>query len=145
MEITLAVEEFSQHLKTVTRKLAQQYPNDATIYRADKRIMSAIATLPVTVVDMVGPQLYKYRNEIYAVHDDASKAHIFLDNDFGEDLAACKDGEKVDLALYIIPKLKEHARSLPAEAQKEYMATVVQMLDAYVDYLYHKKMAALQG
>lgn len=127
------VESFNHHLKVLARDLARRYPADAMVFRAQKRIMTAIAIDPLSVIKKVGPYLYSYREQIYNLDDDAEA--FFLENTFDAELKSGVSQEKVDMLSYLIPKAKECARSLPSEDKKEYAVLVTAMLDDYIEYL----------
>jgi hypothetical protein len=124
------VESFNHGLKVLTRDLARRHPADATIFRAQKRIMAVIAVSPLFVIDTVGPYLYRYREQIY----QGAEA-FFIENSFDAELKACIDQEKADMVSYIIPRAKECARALPADEKEQYKELVVALLDDYLEYL----------
>lgn len=124
------VEEFNTILKKMTCELAVRYPGDATISRAKKRILLALDLDPIRIVDTVGPYLYKYRAEVYA-GDDA----FFMENDYDSELRADAGSEKVDLAAYIIPKVKTAWGESDAAQREGYKQVVQSLLDVYLDYL----------
>lgn len=127
------IESFSHHLKVLTRDLAKRYPSDAMVFRVQKRIITGVAINPVYVINIVGPYLYKYREQIYNL--DANAEAFFLENDFDAELKECVNQDKVDMISYLIPKVKECARGLPPDDKKEYFALVTAMLDDYIEYL----------
>jgi len=127
------VEQFNHHLKVLVRDLAKRYPNDALVFRAQKRAMTAISLDPLYVTDTVGQYLYDYREQIYNLNEETEA--FFLENTFDAELKACVDQEKFDMVSYIIPKAKECARSLPPDEKAEYVELVVSMLDCYIEYL----------
>jgi hypothetical protein len=127
------VESFNRNLKVLTRDLGKRYPNDAMFSRAQKRVMTVIAVDPLFVIDAVGPYLYNYRDQIYNLDENAES--FFLENSFDTELKASINQEKADMVGYIIPKVKECARTLPADEKEQYKALVVALLDDYVEYL----------
>ena len=46
-----------------------------------------------------------------------------------------KDAEKIDMVEYIIPRAKQSYRTLGEEDRKQYRATVIALLDTYLDYM----------
>jgi len=131
-EIFGAIDRFTTGLKLLTRSLTTRCPNDATIWRAEKRIMTGIALDPLFVVNTVGSYLYKYRDEIVNFNDDTER--FFMQNDFDDELKAGVDSEKVDLTAYIIPRAKEIARDLSAQEKQELIDIVTDLLADYTDY-----------
>jgi hypothetical protein len=134
-------EQFNHTLKVLTCDLARRYPNDAMVYRAEKRIMAVVDFYPLFVIDEVGPYLYKYRKQIFALHDAnaaAAAEAFFMDNTYDTDLKASVNQEKADMVSYIIPKAKECARSLPALEKQQYIDAIVSLLDDYIEYLSEK-------
>jgi len=127
------VEQFNHNLKVLTRDLSQRHPNDAMIYRAEKRIMAVIDLDPLFVIDAVGPYLYHYREQIYNL--DKKNEEFFLENTYDTELKAAVNQEKVDMVSYIIPKAKETARTLPPHEMQQYKDLVVNLLDDYIEYL----------
>jgi hypothetical protein len=127
------VESFNHNLKVLARDLAKQFPNDAMVFRAQKRAMTVIAVDPLFVIDAVGPYLYSYREQIYNLDENAEA--FFLENDFDAELKASVNQEKADMVSYLIPKAKECARALPPNEKEEYKALVVSLLDDYIEYL----------
>lgn len=129
-------EAFNHTIRALVRDLAEQYREDATIYRAQKRVMIATAADPLFVIREVGPYLYDYRKQIYDMEVDAARVEaFFMENTFDAELRAGVNADKVDLVRYIIPKAKAHARALNAAEKGRYCKIVIDLLDTYVDYL----------
>jgi hypothetical protein len=130
------VESFNHNLKILTRDLAQRYPNDPMTDRAKKRVMTIIDIDPLFVIGAVGPYLYSYREQIYALAAPGDAAEVFfLENNFDTELQASVSQEKADMVSYIIPKAKECARALPPAEKQQYKDLVIELLDDYVEYL----------
>lgn len=135
------VEQFNHNLKILTTDLAGRYPDDPKALRTKKRIMLVIDVDPLYVIDTVGPYLYTYREQIYALNDQSKGAQMeafFLENDFDAELRASVDTEKAAEVAYVIPKLKEGARALPPAEKQQYKDLVIELLDSYVEYLAEK-------
>jgi hypothetical protein len=133
---TIYAEAFNRDLKTLTRDVAARYPEDATIFRAEKRVMLVIDTDPLYVIDLVGKYLYDYRTQVYALESGGAEAEqFFLKNEYDSELQAGVNREKVDLVNYIMPKMKECVNVLSEEEKAEYKRLVVSLLDNYVEYL----------
>lgn len=126
-----SIEVFAATLRTLTNDLVQRRPNDATIWRAHRRITTGISIDPLGVVNTVGPYLYKYRDQIY--NFDSNVEEFFMANNFDTELMEGVEQERVDLAAYIIPVVKEIARDLPREEKQPYIDAVVNMLDHYLE------------
>ena len=141
-EAELQLECFNSNLKILTSNLSVRFPNDATIARAKSRIMLAINESPLYVIGVVGPYLFKYRDQIYNLDEGAES--FFLDNPFDAELKAGVDSDKVDMVGYIIPKMKECTRSLPAAEKEQYKQLVVGLLDSYLEYLAETHSGKLQ-
>ena len=86
------IENFNRSLKFLTKDLSKRYPNDAIVFRIQKRIMAAIAIDPLFVINAVGPYLYGYRDQIYAFDE-----RFFLENAFDVELKSAVNQEKVDM------------------------------------------------
>jgi hypothetical protein len=129
------VGDFNHILKILTQDLARRYPHDATVYRARTRVITVIDVDPLFVIKTVGPYLYKYREQIYGLTDDPATHTFFLENTYDTELKAAVNREKADMVSYILPMVKECARSLPPREKQEYIGQVVSLLDGYVEYL----------
>jgi hypothetical protein len=123
------VEDFNHRIKVLTMDLYERHKNDATIYRAKARIMTAIDVSPLFVLGAVGEYLYKFREEIYAGDDK-----FFLSNDYDDEMKAAVKQEKADLSKYIIPKVKEAWKTLSETDKTQYKENVIALLDDYVEY-----------
>ncbi len=126
------VEEFNRRIRLLARSLAEQYPSDATIARAQKRIGLAADVEPLAVLNTVGPYLYRYREQILA-GDEA----FFIENTYDAELREGVAADRVSLAAYIIPKVKEAWAGKAAAVKAGYKDTVVALLDLYLDFLAH--------
>lgn len=130
------VERFNHNIKILTRDLSKRCAADATIFRAQKRIMTVIAIEPIFVIKNVGPYLYSYREQIYNLNScENDSENFFLENAFDTELKEGVNQEKVDMVSYIIPRAKECARTLPPAEKAEYKALVIALLDDYIEYL----------
>jgi hypothetical protein len=124
------VERFNHTLKVVTRDLALRFPNDAVIFRAQRRVMTVIGVNPVFVIETAGPYLYKYRAQMYGNDEE-----FFLDNSYDTELKEDGVQERVDMVSYIIPKAKECARGLAPAEKEEYKQMIISLLDDYIEYI----------
>lgn len=132
-KINSHISEFNRILKRLTCKLATYYPSDATIYRVKERILTSMSMMPLSIIDEVGPHLYKYRYEIYA-----ENTNFFIENDYDSELkrnANSNNSEKINLVSYVIPKVKEAWRASDEMERSDYQETVQDLLDIYVNYL----------
>jgi hypothetical protein len=129
------VERFTHNLKLLTVDLHKRCPEDATVYRAKQRIMAGITADPLNVVNIVGPYLLRYQKEIDEFGPEVET--FFMANSFDQELKeSMRDeaaAEKVDLARYIIPKVKEIARDMEFEQKKQRIDLVSEMLSDYLD------------
>jgi hypothetical protein len=121
--------EFNRQINLLVNELVRLFPEDPKIDRAKKRINLASREFPDSIIKIVGPVLYGYQEQLYS-----GEKTFFLDRDYDERVRTNKDAEKVDLSLYIIPKVKEHLRRLGTEEQDEYLKRVVNILDLYVEW-----------
>jgi len=94
-----------------------------------------IAAFPLFVIDSVGPYLYKYHEQVYALETELGAEQFFLKNDFDTDLKASVNQDKADLVKYIIPRIKEHVRALAPEEKQEYAKLLIELLDDYLEYV----------
>lgn len=129
------VDNFNGILKNLTKNLSEKYPKDATIARAKQRIFLAVQLSPVQVIEKVGNNLFKYKDQIYNL--TSGSEDFFMENDFDVEVKAAvgRDAEKADMVQYIIPKIKECAKALPAEEKNRYKAMVIELLDEYIEYM----------
>jgi hypothetical protein len=127
------VEGFTTKLRTLSRDLARRYPADANASRLHKRITTGVSADPVSVIEAVGPYLYKYREQIYSA-DAGSAVSRLLACDFAAELSEGGQ-ERTDIIRYLIPKARECAGSLSDAELVEYTDIVVAMLDDYLEYL----------
>ena len=128
------VNNFCQTVKIISTDLMKRFPNDPIVHRAHKRIITIISIDPKLVIDMCGPYLYQYRDKIYSEDVDESSS-FFIENDYDKEIKENSGGEKLELAKYIIPKMKECALSLPLEEKKQYKDFVSSLLDDYIEYI----------
>ena len=129
-------ENFNHDLRALVRDLAARHPSDATIHRARTRVMTVTDLDPLFVIREVGPYLYSYREQIYAMEvNQAGVEAFFMANTFDAELRESVDQDKADLVRYIIPKAKEHVAALSTAEMAQYRDIVVRLLDNYVDYV----------
>jgi hypothetical protein len=83
---------------------------------------------------MCGPYLYQYRDKIYSEDVDESSS-FFIENEYDKEIKENTGGEKLELAKYIIPKMKECALSLPYDEKKQYKDFTSNLLDDYIEYM----------
>lgn len=122
--------DFNRAINSLSTHLVTTFPDDPLIFRTQKRIATATNELPEVVLGEVGPILYKYREQIYS-----GDLRFFLENEYEDHYANAVNQEKVDLCLYIIPKIKEAVRSLGPEDVKNYHKRITALLDSYVEYV----------
>ena len=128
------VNSFCQTIKIIATDLKRRFPNDPMVYRAHQRIITIIGLDPKMVMDICGPYLYEYRDQIYADDVDETSS-FFIENEYDKEIKENTGGEKLELAKYIIPKMKECALSLPVDERKEYKDFAINMLDDYIEYI----------
>ena len=128
------IHNFCHTIKVITTDLMKRFPNDPIVYRAHKRIITIIQIDPKLVIDMCGPYLYQYRDKIYSDDVDESSS-FFIENEYDKEIKEASGGEKLELATYIIPKMKECAVSLPLEEKAQYKDFATSLLDDYIEYL----------
>lgn len=132
---TKHIESFNRNLKLLVVNLVNMYPTDSKIRNAKNKIFLAINFSPVQVVEKTGRNLFKYKDHIYDLNDGSEE--FFMENSFEEDVVISSEGdsEKTELAEYIIPKLKECAKSMKDEDKQKYKKIVVEMLDDYIEFM----------
>ena len=132
---TQIVLNFVSILRELLVDLARRRPNDEVVDRARKRLNLAADMIPVDVVEITGPYLYKYRDVIYA-EDLKDSLRFFNDpNCFDEDLQSAEDASRRDIAAALIPKVQQIARQMDQKTQKVYIGKVQDLLDLYLDFL----------
>ena len=137
------VETFNSNLRQLTRDLARRCTGDVIIDRAQKRVMLVSGVDPLFTINAVGPYLYRYREQIYAL-DDASES-FFLDNPFDVELRESVNPAKADVVSHIIPRAKEVARTLPPPEKQAYRELIINLLDDYIEFLGSAPKSALGG
>lgn len=136
LSLAQIVQTFVSTLKRLMADLARRVPNDATIARAQKRLVLASDAVPVDILTVAGPYLYNYREAIYS--DDETVWKRFFDGGpetFQQDLESAEDPTKKDAAEYMIPKIQTIAHGLVPEEQRQYLEATRDLLDSYLDYL----------
>jgi hypothetical protein len=128
------VNGFCHTIKVITTDLMRRFPEDPVVYRAHKRIVTIIGIDPKMVIDICGPYLYQYRDKIYSDDVDESSS-FFIENEYDKEIKEYSGGEKLELAKYIIPKMKECALTLPYDEKKQYKEFASTLLDDYIEYL----------
>jgi hypothetical protein len=128
------IHSFCKTIQIITNDLKKRFPDDPVVYRAQKRVMTIIGIDPKLVIDVCGPYLYQYRDKIYSDDVDESSS-FFIENDYDREIKESSGGEKLELATYIIPKMKECAIQLPLEEKKQYKDFATSLLDDYIEYL----------
>jgi len=128
------VNNFCHTIKIITTDLMRRFPDDPVVYRAHKRIITIISIDPKMVIDLCGPYLYQYRDKIYSEDVDESSS-FFIENEYDKEIKESSGGEKLELAKYIIPKMKECALSLPFDEKKQYKEFASNLLDDYIEYI----------
>ena len=128
------VNSFCHTIKIISTDLMRRFPNDPMVYRAHKRITTIINIDPKLVIDVCGPYLYEYRDKIYA-DDIEESSSFFVENEYDREIKENTGGEKLELAKYIIPKMKECALSLPRDEKQEYKDLSINLLDDYIEYI----------
>jgi hypothetical protein len=128
------VNGFCHTIKVITTDLMRRFPEDPVVYRAHKRIITIIGIDPKMVIDICGPYLYQYRDKIYSDDIDESSS-FFIENEYDREIKESSGGEKLELAQYIIPKMKECALTLPLDEKKQYKEFAINLLDDYIEYV----------
>lgn len=129
------VNKFIGHTQWLLLTLRRIYPNNERVYRATNRVTVAATTLPSQILDVVGPQLLKYREQIKLA--DASS---LLGADFKEDLQG--NSEQVEYARDIIPLVQKAWPHLQQTVQDEVVMRVRDMLALYCEYMVALRAAA---
>jgi len=131
------IDTFNKTLKVLIKDLYNNYPSDALIYRAYKRVCLVIDYEPLIAIKNVGYYLIRYKDLIYSVdeNDMATITKFFIENTYDSELKESVNKEKADLVQYIIPKAKECALKFNDERKKEYFNIIRDLLDGYIDYL----------
>lgn len=129
---------FNRTIKVLTREVAKRYPTDPTVYRMQQRVGVATEVTPLFVIDLVGPYLFKYRDQIYSLNG-AGNEDFFLTKNYSEEFSEAVDHSRIDAAVYILPKVQDLIRALPPAERGEYKDAVIGLLDDYVEYCAARK------
>lgn len=128
------VNNFVSTLKALMNDLAKRRPSDAIVGRARKRLNTAADMFPITIMEIAGPYLYQHRKDILS-EEMATWQRFFTDpNAFKADLESAEDASKRDAAEYLIPKIQEIVGGMEDAKQSEYIETVRELLDDYMDW-----------
>jgi hypothetical protein len=135
-EINRYVTEFNRLVKQLLRDLEKMFPSDHKIRNIKNKVSIAIEVKSTIIIEKVGPQLNRHKDKIYNMDDGTEE--FFMQNDFDDDILAAADAdmEKVDIARYLVPKLKECAKTMSAEDKAKYKMIVVDLLHSYMEYCF---------
>jgi hypothetical protein len=129
------VDSFVSVLRSLMNDLAKRRPDDATVGRVKKRLSIAAEAVPVTIIEIAGPVLYQYRDEIFSGNRSTWK-RFFTDPDvFNNDIAQSTDEGRRDIATDMIPKIQEIVGSMPSCQHDKYIEIVRDLLDDYLELL----------
>lgn len=120
---------FNRKIRLLVADIMKRCPGDPVIARIQKRVALAIDHSPLFIIELAGAYLYRYQEKIYA-RDDA----FFLENDYDRELKETANKERADAAQYLLPRVKECARTLTPAEKARYMDLVIEMLDDYVEF-----------
>lgn len=101
---------------------------DADIEKLKVVLMSVKNHIPNQIIELSGPHLWRYREEIYA-----NKIEFFLTKDFNEELKNVK--EDIDHAKRVIQVIKDLWGASNAQEQAFVKEKVREMLVIYANYL----------
>ena len=129
-EAKIHIISFNRKLKKIVCALSKKLSNDVSIRSLKNKIIIAINEAPVDVIDTAGPYIYDYRNQIYN-----SPNLFFSDNDnnilYKIDISKYHKNNYVD---EIINKLRSIFKILDDSEKTEYINTITQILDSYIEY-----------
>lgn len=125
-----SVSSFNRGIKALTVSLYNLAKTDATIWRAKERVVTAVSVEPLLVINLVGPYLYKYKDQIYSGDDQ-----FFVENDYGQELRDATSSERKEVVMAIIPKMKAVWQALDPDTKLAFQEGVVGLLDDYIEYL----------
>jgi hypothetical protein len=133
------VEAFNHGLKVLITEVAQHYPNDAEVCRAQKRVMTALTFDPLAGIHSAGPYLYSYHKQIYALErpDEPAAAEaeaFFLNSEYAVEFEQSVDPVRVAIVKALMPKVKNLFRTCSADEKAQYQKLVIGLLDAYIEY-----------
>jgi len=120
---------FNSSIRTLVTKLGELYPDDPMVYRIKKRINLALEVDPLFIVNISGPQLLRYSDQIYA-----KDVIFFMASDYDTEIKESVDTGRLEAANYLIPKVKQGVMSLEESERKKYMDIIIDMLDNYVEF-----------
>lgn len=128
------VRRFNSDLKALTRDVASRRPTDAVLWRAERRIATAIDIDPLMAIKAVGPVLYQYADMLTA------RSESFFQPEFDTEIqrhvaAAAPESEATGMALQIIPRARAIMLELDGEKRTEYFDLLNDILDSYLEWM----------
>jgi hypothetical protein len=127
---------FNRKVKELINEVAAAYPDDDIIYRTKGRMMLAMDYTPLCMIDIIGPYLCNYRNEINAAKKDANLS-LFVNNSFNKEFAESTDVNMKYIATHLMPKVKDLIKKSCIELKRRYINLISLMLDDYMEYSKH--------
>lgn len=127
-------ERFNAILRTLSKSLAERAPEDAALRRRHVQLGLVFDALPFAAVELAGPYLYKYRDQILS-GEAAERDAFFLACDFDDDLAASENAGRASAVADLIPRVKAAALRLGEGERQEVHALVVELLYLHIDYV----------
>lgn len=122
------IDTFNGNVRMLANDLVKRLPSDPIVDRVRKRIDLAIGADPILILRLTGPCLTKYYEQI--TKEDVA---FFIENEYDQEIRESVDKGRLDVALYLLPKIKEIARGFTDAEKKRYLSIAADMLDAYLE------------
>jgi hypothetical protein len=126
--------EFCNNLKFLVNMLWNCNKDNGDITALKERLKIAARTNPITIIEIGGPQFFKYRESLRA-----KKLDFFLDKDFSEDVEATKREHGISgdtsSATEVIQIIKTTFSTFKDNEKTIIVDKAYEMLQTYIRYL----------
>jgi predicted Zn-dependent protease len=120
------VEQFNRKVKMLSSTILNQDKDDILLQRINTAIYGVCKYNPVQVMDIVGKNMYKYKEQIYNSDTEFGLSHDFLQD--------CPDN--IQEIKHVMDKIRSMwATKLNEETRCIFINLIQDMLDDYIEYL----------
>ena len=123
----LLIAGFNQKLSRLASSLVMMEPNNVQLARGRLRLSALMDTLPNKPIELAGPTLLKYADQIIA-----GDAEYFMKYEFKDELAESDDAETV---MYFINVMRNIWTDLPSDDRAGLIQLIQDMFGLYLEFL----------